>query len=107
MINFDHAATTPLRKEVLEAMLPYLTEQYANASGTYAAARQTRSAIDRARRSIAEAIGAEPGEIYLTSGGTEADNWALVGALRASNGRRRIVTTKIEHHAILSTCAML
>lgn len=107
MINFDHAATTPLRKEVLEAMLPYLTEQYANASGTYAAARQTRSAIDRARRLIAEAIGAEPGEIYLTSGGTEADNWALVGALRASNGRRRIVTTKIEHHAILSTCAML
>ena len=107
MINFDHAATTSLRKEVLEAMLPYLTEQYANASGTYAAARQTRSAIDRARRSIAEAIGAEPGEIYLTSGGTEADNWALVGALRASNGRRRIVTTKIEHHAILSTCAML
>lgn len=107
MINFDHAATTPLRKEAFEAMLPYFSEQYANASGTYAAARQTRSAIDRARQQIAEAIGANPGEIYLTSGGSEADNWALVGCLRASSGRKRIVTTKIEHHAILSTCTML
>ena len=103
MINFDHAATTPLRKEAFEAMLPYFSEQYANASGTYAAARQTRSAIDRARQQIAEAIGANPGEIYLTSGGSEADNWALVGCLRASSGRKRIVTTKIEHHAILIT----
>ena len=107
MINFDHAATTPLRKEALEAMLPYFKDQFANASGTYVAARQTRSAIDRARRQIAEAIGANPGEIYLTSGGSEADNWALVGCLRASTGRKRIVTTKIEHHAILSPCAML
>lgn len=106
MIYLDHAATTPVRREVLEAMLPFFTEQFANASGSYAPARQARRAMDAARRQLAEAIGARPSEIYVTSGGSESDNWALLGAVRAS-GKKRVVTSKIEHHAILEACKAL
>ena len=106
MIYLDHAATTPVKREVVEAMLPYFTENFANASGSYQAARQARRAMDAARTQVASAIGAKRSEIYMTSGGSEADNWALFGAVRASS-KRRIVTTAIEHHAILEACVAL
>ena len=106
MIYLDHAATTPVKKDVLDAMLPYFTESFANASGSYSSARKARSAMDAARTQIAQAIGAKRTEIYFTSGGSESDNWALFGAVRAS-GKKRIITTAIEHHAILEACAAL
>lgn len=100
MIYLDHAATTPLRKEALDAMMPYFMEKAANASSLYAAGRQARSAVDTARRQVAQAIGAREREIYFTAGGSEADNWALFRALRRTlKERRHIITTQIEHHA--------
>lgn len=107
MIYLDHAATTPLRKEALDAMMPFFTEKAANASALYAAGRQTRSAIDAARRQIAQAIGAHEREIYFTAGGSEADNWALFGIARTMKVKRHIITTQIEHHAVLNSCAVL
>lgn len=102
----DHAATTPVKPQVIEAMLPFFSASYANASGNYTAARQARKAIDDARGKIAEAIGAKRSEIYFTSGGSESDNWALAGIVHAGK-RRHIVTTRIEHHAVLETCTAL
>lgn len=107
MINLDHAATTPLRPEALNAMLPYFTEHAANANALYAEGRRARAAIDAARRQIADAIHAKPAEIYFTGSGSEADNWALFGAMRAMAGKNHIVTTQIEHHAVLNACAAL
>ena len=102
MINLDHAATTPLRPEALNAMLPYFTEHAANANALYAEGRRARAAIDAARRQIAEAIHAKPAEIYFTGSGTEADNWAISGAAERLGKRgRHIVTTAVEHHAVL------
>lgn len=102
----DHAATTPLSKEALEAMMPYLTDDYGNASTVYTYGQRAKAAIERSRRTIAATIGAKPSEIYFTSGGTESDNWALIGA--AETGKRgHIITDMIEHHAILHTCAYL
>ena len=100
MIYLDHAATTPLRKEALDAMMPFFMEKAANASALYAAGRQTRSAIDAA-------IGAHEREIYFTAGGSEADNWALFGIARTMKEKRHIITTQIEHHAVLNSCAAL
>ena len=107
MINLDHAATTPLRPEALNAMLPYFTEHAANANALYAEGRRARAAIDAARRQIADAIHAKPAEIYFTGSGSEADNWALFGAMRAMAEKSHIVTTQVEHHAILNACAAL
>lgn len=107
MIYFDHAATTPVKDEVLAAMLPYFSSGFANASGSYAAAREARSAIDRARGEVAAAISAKPAEIYFTSGGSESDNWALMGAVSANPHKRHIITTAIEHHAVLHACQAL
>ena len=102
----DHAATTPLSKEALEAMMPYLTTDYGNASTVYTYGQRAKAAVERSRRTIAATIGAKPSEIYFTSGGTESDNWALIGA--AETGKRgHIITDIIEHHAILHTCAYL
>lgn len=102
----DHAATTPLSKDALEAMMPYLTTDYGNASTVYTYGQRAKAAIERSRRTIAATIGAKPSEIYFTSGGTESDNWALIGA--AETGKRgHIITDMIEHHAILHTCAYL
>ena len=102
----DHAATTPLSKEALEAMMPYLTDDYGNASTVYTYGQRAKAAIERSRRTIATTIGAKPSEIYFTSGGTESDNWALISA--AETGKRgHIITDMIEHHAILHTCAYL
>lgn len=106
MIYLDHAATAPLRKEALHAMLPFLTENYGNPSAVYAAGRRARQAVSQARREIAETIGCLPEEIYFTSGGTEADNWALLAAAEAarqSGGMPFLLSTAIEHHAVLET----
>lgn len=108
MIYADHAATTMLFPKAKEAMLPWLSEEYGNPSTLYSLARNPRKAIADARAKIAEAIDAEPEEIFFTSGGTESDNWALMGtALRFPNQRKRIITSCIEHHAILHTCGFL
>ena len=131
----DHAATTPLSKEALEAMMPYLTTEYGNASTVYTYGQRAKAAIERSRSTIATTIGAKPSEIYFTSGGTESDNWALISTCEA--GREQlsktlqpqataaavdqkyrcsskasmkcghIITDQIEHHAILHTCAYL
>lgn len=102
----DHAATTPLSKEALEAMMPYLTTDYGNASTVYTYGQRAKAAVERSRRTIAATIGAKPSEIYFTSGGTESDNWALIGAAEAGKCGH-IITDQIEHHAILNTCAYL
>lgn len=105
MINLDHAATTPLHPDALDAMLPYFGAEYANASGNYADARRVRRAVDEARREVADGIGGCASEIYFTSGGTEADNWAILGSAFALNGKRHLITSRIEHHAVLHACA--
>ncbi len=100
-IYLDHAATTPLRAEVLEAMLPFLTEAFGNASSSHAFGRQARAALDEAHERIAKGIGAEAREIVLTSGGTEALNLGLKGAAWAGKAHgHRIVTSAVEHHAV-------
>lgn len=105
MIYLDHAATTPLDERVLEAMLPYLRDQYGNASSVHAMGQTARRAVDRARAEVAELIGAQPSEIIFTSGGTEGDNLAVAGLAAARQDRRRsIVTSAIEHHAVLYAC---
>lgn len=102
MIYADNAATTKLDPAALEAMLPFLAEDYANPSQPYAFSRASKRALKTARTTIAESIGAAPDEIYFTSGGTESDNWAIKGV--DYTGRRRIITTAIEHHAVLDSC---
>ena len=105
MIYLDHAATTPLDERVLDAMLPYLRDQFGNASSVHVMGQAARRAIDRARAEVADLIGAEPSEIVFTSGGTEADNLAVAGLLGARrDGRRAVVTSRIEHHAVLHAC---
>jgi cysteine desulfurase len=106
----DHAATTPLRPEALEAMLPFLRGSYGNPSGQHAAARQAKTAIEEAREQVAAALGAKPAEIVFTGGGTEADNLAIKGAARSARDRGfgdGVVTTAIEHHAVLHSCDRL
>ena len=108
MIYLDNAATTPVHPGVLKAMLPYLEEQYGNPSGIYEFAEKSKEAVDRVREIIAVSINAKPGEIYFTSGGTESDNWALAGMAEALSGKgNHIITTAIEHHAIINTCEYL
>ncbi len=105
MIYLDHAATTPLDGRVLEAMMPYLRDQYGNASSVHAMGQAARRAVDRARGEVAALISADPSEIIFTSGGTEADNLAIAGLPPArKDGRRGIVASAIEHHAVLHAC---
>jgi len=107
-VYMDYAATTYTRPEVLEDMIPYFTEFYGNPSSIYSISRETKKAIDKARNRIAKAINADPAEIYFTGGGSEADNWAIKGiALANKNKGNHIITTKIEHHAVLHTCEYL
>ena len=107
-IYLDHAATTAISPEVLEAMMPCLTESYGNASGVYATGREAHRILDRARKQAAEAIGATAPEICFTSGGSESDSWALIGTATANRGKgNHIITSAIEHHAILRTCEWL
>ncbi len=102
-IYFDNAATTALDNEVLEAMLPFLTEQFGNPSSIYSYGRETRMAIEKTRKSVAKLLQAHPGEIFFTSGGTESTNTAINCAIR-DLGCRRIITSPIEHHATLHSC---
>src|SRR5690348_7853143 len=99
-IYFDNAATTPLDREVLDAMLPFLTEKFGNPSSIYSYGRETRLAVENARKSVARLLNAHPGEIFFTSGGTESTNTALRGAVH-DLGCRHIITSPIEHHATL------
>ena len=104
-IYMDHAGTTPMRKEVLDAMMPYMTEKFGNASTIYFYGREAKKALEESREKVALLIGANSNEIYFTSGGTEADNWALKGVADANKDRgNHIVTSSIEHHAVLHTC---
>ncbi len=104
----DNAATTSLKPEVLEAMMPYLTGKYGNASTLYLEGREAREAVEQARERTARALGAEPEEIYFTSGGTEADNWAIKGVAFARREKgNHIITSQIEHHAVLHPCEYL
>ncbi|MEW9033739.1 MAG: aminotransferase class V-fold PLP-dependent enzyme, partial [Planifilum fimeticola] len=102
-IYLDHAATTPVHPEVRQAMLPYLDDYFGNPSSMHRFGRAVRQAVDEARDKLAGVLGAEPGEIVFTSGGTEADNFALIGA--ALSGRKRgkdhLITSAVEHHAVL------
>lgn len=108
MIYLDNAATTKTAPEVLEAMLPYFTEYYGNASSIYKLGSESKKATIQARETIAETLGAEPNEIYFTGGGSESDNWALKATFEAyQNKGKHIITSKIEHHAILHTCEYL
>lgn len=108
MIYLDNAATTRTAPEVVEAMLPYFTEHYGNPSSVYEFAGVSKKAITDSRERIAKILGAKTEEIYFTAGGSEADNWALKAAFEAYKGKgNHIITTKIEHHAILHTCQYL
>ena len=105
---FDHAATTPVGENVLKAMLPYFCEEYGNASSIYSIGRQPRKAIIEARKKVAQAIGAKPHEIYFTSCGSESDNLAIKGVAYANKNKgNHIITSKIEHPAVLNTCKTL
>ena len=104
-VYLDHAATTPVRSEVLEAMLPFLRESWGNPSSAHRLGRAARAGLDQARREVAEAVGAEPNQVIFTSGGTEADNLAIIGASLAARDKgrpMRAVVTAIEHKAILA-----
>ena len=107
-IYFDNAATTPVRKEVYEEILPYFMQYYGNASSVYTIARESKKALEKAREQVAKVLNAEPSEIYFTAGGSESDNMALKGVAEALEKKgKHIITTKIEHHAILHTCEYL
>ena len=108
MIYLDNAATTKTAPEVVDAMLPYFSEYYGNASTIYSLGAESKKAMHHARQTIADSLGAKPEEIYFTAGGSESDNWALKATAEAYASKgKHIITTKIEHHAILHTCEYL
>ncbi len=108
LIYLDNAATTKTRPEVVDAMLPYFTEYYGNASAVYDFGAKSKEAMTQARETIGKALNTDAGNIYFTAGGSESDNWALKGVAEAYQDKgRHIITTKIEHHAILHTCEYL
>ena len=107
-IYLDHAATTPVAPEVLEAMLPYFSDDYGNPASIYTAGASARDAVDAARETIAQAIGADADEIFFTSGGTESDNWAIKGMAHARpDSKRHVLISAVEHHAVLDTAESL
>src|SRR5712692_2410282 len=107
-VYFDHNATTPVDREVLEAMLPFFADEFGNASSIHSFGQRTRAAVERARESVAALVGAEPAEIVFTSGGTEADNLAVLGVVAAAPGENKhVITTQVEHHAVLNACQAL
>ena len=107
IIYADHAATTAMSPAAYEAMLPWLQDKYGNPSTLYSLARNPRKAVAHSREVIAAAIHADPSEIFFTSGGTEADNWALKGTAFQHEHGKGIITSAVEHHAILNSCAAL
>ena len=107
-IYLDHAATTPVAPEVLEAMMPFFSDSWGNASAVYATGREARRAVEDARKQVADAIGAQPQEICFTSGGSESDNQAIHGTAYALKEKgKHIITTAVEHHAVLNPCMQL
>jgi len=107
-IYLDHAATTFVKEEVLKEMLPYFTEDFGNASTVYSLGQKCKLALDNARERTANSLGCEANEIYFTASGSEADNWAIKGAARANKKKgNHIITSAIEHHAVLHTCKAL
>ncbi|MDX9739064.1 MAG: cysteine desulfurase NifS [Candidatus Dojkabacteria bacterium] len=107
-VYLDNSATTKIHPEVVESMMPYLTQLYGNASSIYRIGRESRKAVDSARDKVAKALNATSSEIFFTSGGTEADNWAIKGVAFANEKKgKHIITTNIEHHAVLHTCQYL
>lgn len=107
-IYFDHAASTPVHPQVMDAMIPYFQQAYGNPSSVHWFGRQGRRAIDQARAQIAQTLGADPNQIVFTSGGTEANNLALLGIALANRDKgNHIITSRIEHHAVLHTCEYL
>jgi cysteine desulfurase len=108
LVYMDHAATTAVDPEVMQAMIPYLHNHFGNPSSIYSIAREAKEAIDTARGQVASSLGAKPDEVFFTSGGTESDNWAIKGVAFANRKRGdHIITSKIEHHAVLHTCRYL
>jgi len=107
-IYMDYSATTPMKKEVLDAMMPYFTENFGNASSVHSFGRDAKNVINQSRETISKAIGANREEIYFTAGGTESDNWAIKGIAKSMKSKgNHIITSKIEHHAVLHTCETL
>lgn len=107
-IYLDYAATSPVLPEVLDEMIPFFTDNYGNPSGVYSTAREAQQAVEKARKQTAETLGSEPSEIYFTSGGSESDNMAIMGTARALASKgRHIITSGIEHHAVLNPCRYL
>jgi cysteine desulfurase len=107
-VYFDHNATTPVDREVLETMLPYFADEFGNASSIHSFGQRTRAAVERARESVAALIEARPAEVVFTSGGTESDNLAVFGIVAAAPGdRKHVIATHIEHHAVLNACQAL
>ncbi|OOM13607.1 cysteine desulfurase NifS [Clostridium saccharobutylicum] len=107
-VYMDYSATTYVKPEVLEEMLPYFTQKFGNPSSFYGISRETKKAIDKAREQVAKALNCLPDEVYFTGGGSEADNWAIKGIASAhKNKGNHIITTKVEHHAVLHTCQYL
>ncbi|WP_294168137.1 cysteine desulfurase NifS [uncultured Clostridium sp.] len=107
-VYMDYAATTYVKPEVLEEMMPFFTEKYGNPSSFYGISRKTKMAIDKARNRVAKALNCDLNEVYFTGGGSEADNWAIKGIASAHRKKgNHIITTKIEHHAVLHTCEYL
>ncbi|MEX1308455.1 MAG: cysteine desulfurase NifS [Eubacteriales bacterium] len=107
-IYLDHAATTYIKPEVLEAMMPYFSENFGNGSSIYKEGREAKKALESARKTVAQSLGAKPTEVFFTSGGSESDNWAIKGAAFANIDKgKHIITTKIEHHAVLEACHYL
>lgn len=108
VIYLDNSATTPVKKEVLDAMIPYFTENFGNASSIYKTGRNAKEALENARETVAKALGAMPNEIYFTGSGSEADNWAIKGIAEANSKKgKHIISTAIEHHAVLHTLEYL
>ncbi len=108
IVYMDNAATTPVKKEVLEEMIPYFSKNFGNPSSIYKVGRESKDVIRKAREKVANVFGANPNEIYFTSGGSEADNWAIKGVAFANKERgNHIITSKIEHHAVLHACEYL
>lgn len=107
-IYMDHAATTPVNPQVVEAMLPYFSDKFGNASSIYSIGRESKKALEESREKVAKALGVMPREIFFTGSGTEADNWAIKGTAYANKEKgRHIITTSIEHHAVLHACQYL
>lgn len=107
-IYMDYSATTPMKKEVLDAMMPYMTEHYGNASSVHSFGRDAKNAINTSREKIAKTLGANREEVYFTAGGTESDNWAIKGIAKSMKKKgNHIITSKVEHHAVLHTCETL